>query len=373
MGTITGQMNELKATLQSLVDFQTGKITGQQFVQAQAARGSTVAASVLSGARMPKYISSASNSSEDIHHMVNDIESKLIGVFPINVWTKATNWLLKQDIVQRFLEYRVMAKAYSDIPREKPTWTYVMGVYYDIVISHRLMAHTGKSTAKLSSLSFGRFPLPQVIVDIADNVMIKLHTDRVPGDNDNSTFFKNRNNGLRRTYLTNNNYATGAPTMQLMAQRIYWERMDFYNKHKVKLPYFCVIVDNADVFVFCLQEIFTNVDPDDVKWTFKKELAGVRKLNTGQCKPDDLSYQEDKEIPADIEDLFFGTTMSKGPVIPTMVEAKELVRNLRRTGLSRPRFPETVWKASCCIVQGDCVSTFVYVSAHQRVCETNKG
>ncbi len=182
--------------------------------------------------KMPKHVATASTSSEEPPE-VYEAETRLMSLFPVNVYTPAMDWLLRQDIVHKYLFYVVMKRCYNGLPTSKPDFKTVIGSFFDYAISTRLACHLGKSTGRASGLQFGRFPMPQPFVDIAERNLASLHRLRVPGESDVSGLYVHRCNALKRNALMSAAYLTNSNTIQEMAQRLYWERRDFYNHHRV--------------------------------------------------------------------------------------------------------------------------------------------
>ena len=163
----------------------------------------------------------------------NDTESEIASYFPINQYTQAMNWFLKRPIVQTFLYYEVIRIAYRTHPLFKPDADFVLGVYMDYLCSTRLQTHFGKSTGSGSTLDFARFPMPQVIVDIANTKLVDIGKRRVPGGKDNAELIKVRGNNMRRNHLLGSDYIRGSASVEQMAHRILTERHDFYEMHVV--------------------------------------------------------------------------------------------------------------------------------------------
>ncbi len=88
--------------------------------------------------------------------------------------------------------------------------------------------------------------------------------------------------------------------------------------------------------------MFPNKDPKS--WTLANEIAKTRKLNSARGKIDDDSIDCTKlAIPTRIEDHIF-KNMSKGNVVHDMDQARELEREMKAVILSKPRYPDNVWK-----------------------------
>ncbi len=246
------RLQNLNGLCQKIVDFQSGKISVEELAAAGETAtttdpGPSTSAGTSAGGsrtatlrvRMPKHSPTASTSSDE-PPFVHEAESKLLGLFPINVYTPAMDWLLQQTIVKKFLYFEVLKKVYSDLPSTKPDIKIVISEFYDYTISPRLGAHLGKSTGKAAGLQFGRFPFPATLVNIAERNLASLHRERLPTTDDVSGLLRNRTNAAKRNYLTTSKYLNDSESMQVMAQRLYWERMDFYNHHRVSS---CVSID----------------------------------------------------------------------------------------------------------------------------------
>ncbi len=166
--------------------------------------------------------------------MYNEAEADVIALFPINIYTEAIDWLLKQRVVQNLIYFDVMRVVYRNHPVFKPEAEIVTSHYMDYIMSTRLMTHLAKSTTKNRKLDFSRVPCPAVFVDIVDNNMVDLGKRRVPGAKDNSAFMQHRCNSVRRTHLLNSDYVKSSPSMQQMAHSILAERVDFVAKNEVR-------------------------------------------------------------------------------------------------------------------------------------------
>ncbi len=259
MSGILRQLQTLNGLCHSIVDFQTGQINAQQLAQAANAATSgnatttgdastaqtgatasgsdktvTPSSSNTRTLKMPKHISTASTSSEEPPN-VHESESLLITLFPINEYTPAMDWLLRQDPVQKYLFYEMMRRLYNGNPTSKPFFKTVVADFFDYVISDRLACHLGKSTGTVQGLQFGRFPMPRTLVNIVERNLVSLHRQPIPGEKDCSALFVNKCNGAKRQHLMNSVYLQSATSQQEMAQRLLWERKDFYNHHRVSM------------------------------------------------------------------------------------------------------------------------------------------
>ena len=193
--------------------------------------------------KLPRYSnrSSVSASSSEPPPSVSAVEARLYTLFPIPVYTKAIDWLLKKEPVKKYIKYEVIKKIFTDAPPSKPDWESVMSIYLDWVLSVRLQAHLGKANGNAAKLHFGRFPMPDTIITIANENISSLHRERVPGDKDYATYFRTKCNGVRRNHLMGSPYVSSSESVQEMAQKLLWERYDFYIKHKVTEYIWCVI------------------------------------------------------------------------------------------------------------------------------------
>ncbi len=163
----------------------------------------------------------------------NDVEDDLAKYFPINEYTMPMNWLLKKPIVQRFIYYEVIRRAYRTHPVFKPDAEFIIGIYMDFLMSPRLQTHFGKSTGTGGTMDFARCPMPQVVVEIADTVLLDLGKRRVPGTRTNADAIKDRCNNVRRFQVLGSDYIKDATSRQEMAHRLLGERQDFYERHMV--------------------------------------------------------------------------------------------------------------------------------------------
>ncbi len=81
------------------------------------------------------------------------------------------------------------------------------------------------------------------------------------------------------------------------------------------------------------------------KWTFEDELKKTRKLEISSGYKDDPTFDANQPYPDDLELLFF-PEMDVGRPLHDMNEAEDLVRELKKVGLSKPIFPPNVWAVS---------------------------
>ncbi len=92
----------------------------------------------------------------------------------------------------------------------------------------------------------------------------------------------------------------------------------------------------------------TNVDPNNIPWSYKQELKGVKKWGHAQSKVNDVTYKEVEEIPANIEKLMFPNMTAKRPLW-SMDEARAIVNELNQLArpISKPRLPDSIWVVRC--------------------------
>ncbi len=188
--------------------------------------------------KLPRYsqASGVSASSDEPPPDYSPVESQMLTLFPINIYTPAIDWLLKREAVKKFLFFQVVRRVYPDVT-SKPDWETVMQSFIDFVCSTRLQIHMGKAKAagrSSSKLHFGRFPMPQTFIRIADENMVTLHKVRVDGEKDNATYFRDKCGTLRKTHLLAAKYIVESESIQEMAQKLMWERIDFYLEHRVR-------------------------------------------------------------------------------------------------------------------------------------------
>ncbi len=236
METVTTGLGELKRLLTALVSFQTGQ---SDLGELAAASGNTVPEAAMK-IRLPQNVQRATRSaSSEPDPMFNDAEARLYALFPINHYTEPMAWLLTQAPVQRFLECMTIRKCYlgTSLPG-KPDFEVVLYKFFKYVCSTRLRAHLGKSTGGAGSggqnLDFGRFPLPKAIEDIANERLPHLHKVKVPGQRSSADFFKDKAGAAKRNNLIGSAYVSQkSKSVQEVAQRLYWERMQFFEMHEV--------------------------------------------------------------------------------------------------------------------------------------------
>ncbi len=246
------EMNDLKEQLlsfrelvQAISDFNTGKATAADLAaityrdrQDVGQRDIDPRSKTL---KLPRYSqrSTVSASSSEPVPVYSGVESTLYNIFPINVYTKAVDWLLHKEPVKKYIFYQVMARIYTIAPPSKPDWETVMTEYLDYILSIRMQAHMGKAGGNANKLHFGRFPLPDAVMTIAKENISSLHRDRVPGDKDYATFFRTKCNGIKRNHLLNAAYVVKSESKQEMAQKLLWEKYDFYTQNKVTSLHLC--------------------------------------------------------------------------------------------------------------------------------------
>ncbi len=164
---------------------------------------------------------------------VNDAESKVLALFPINYYSKAMDWLNQQPIVQDLIYYEVMRIVYRLLPVFKPDSNQVLEAFMDAVMSVRLQSHMGKPTPRHSQQDYGRFSMPMVFLKIAQDRLAGLGRLRAPGSKDVADFMKDRCTGQRRNKVLCGPFTAGSASVQQFAHRILNERLDFAEKHKV--------------------------------------------------------------------------------------------------------------------------------------------
>ncbi len=175
-----------------------------------------------------------STPSEEPTPEYNEAENMLMKYFPVNEYTKAMHWLLKHDVVRTFLEYRTMRAVYKGFVPSKPDMEIVLAKFLDLTVSLRLQAHLGKPVTDTSPLlHFGRFPMPQPLYKIATEDLKGLSKKRAEGMKDEADILKDKCLTAKRTCINANTYACDAESIEETALRLYWERMDFFQKHKV--------------------------------------------------------------------------------------------------------------------------------------------
>ncbi len=91
--------------------------------------------------------------------------------------------------------------------------------------------------------------------------------------------------------------------------------------------------------------MFPHINENHIPWSYQKEFNGIKSWTLAQGKANDVTYTEINEIPNNIEDLMF-PGMTKGTPIRDMGLARTIVRDLRGSGLNKPRFPVNVWHVS---------------------------
>ncbi len=335
MSDLVEQMVAVRDLVQGLKDFREGRSTIEELSQASArldrARGRDTASTI----------------SDEPERSYNSTENKLLKLLPINRYTRAIDWLLQQKVVRDFIRYETMSRIYKGFITFKPEMDDVLTTYFDMVVSVRLQAHMGKAVSGRSPLfHFGRFPLPQPLLKIAMEDLNKLSRIRAPGMRDEADFFKSKCITAKRTHINSNKYLVDAESKEEVALRLWWERLDFYRKHKVSaaqsVPNRTKAWSLTSSFLF--QHHFPNEDPEHPSWPFEKELRFSQALAVTKSKPSDPNFDyKAHTAPENIEDMFF-RGMSKGRELHSMTEAKALVEELNKSGISQPRFAEGTWE-----------------------------
>ncbi len=226
MTALTNRLLEFKDLLTEIVNFQKGEGNIQRMAELtyRDPRSKTL--------RLPRY-SQASSSSDEPPPIYTAVETQLLRLFPIPVYTPAIDWLLKQPVVKTFIFYQMTRRQYTNIPRGKPDWEIVIADYLDFMCTIRLQGHMGKAGSKSGKLHFGRFPLPDAILQISNENIASLHRVRVPGDRDNATLFREKCAAIKRNRITYAEWVMKSESVQEMAQKYLWERYDFYINHRV--------------------------------------------------------------------------------------------------------------------------------------------
>ncbi len=170
---------------------------------------------------------------DDTPEYTNEAESRVLALFPINYYSQAMEWLVQQPIVQDLIKYEVMRDVYRLLPVFKPESNTVLERFMDIVLSVRLQTHMGKPTPRSTTHDYGRFTMPMVFLQIAQDKLAGLGKLRAPGAKDVADFMKDRCTGFRRTKVLCGPFMAGSDSVQQLAHRIMNERMDFAKKHKV--------------------------------------------------------------------------------------------------------------------------------------------
>ncbi len=163
----------------------------------------------------------------------NEAESRVLELLPINYYSEAIDWLVRQPIVQDLIYYEVMRDVYRQLPVFKPESNVVLERFLDIVFSIRLQTHMCKPTPRATAQDYGRFTMPMVFLDLAQEKLAGLGKLRAPGTKDVADFLKDRCAGFRRTKVICSPFMAGSQSVQQLAHRILNERVDFATKHKV--------------------------------------------------------------------------------------------------------------------------------------------
>ncbi len=168
---------------------------------------------------------------------ITEAETELLSLFPINVYTKEIHWLLQRPMVRKFLKYETMKAVYSGLPTFKADMETVVNKFLEYTLSQRLLAHLSKASSQAAATGgkrhFGRFPLPGAVREIAEEELKGLWKKRAPGEKNVVDTMLNYCTTARRNQLLTNTYILEGSCLEEVALRYYWERMDFYQRHKV--------------------------------------------------------------------------------------------------------------------------------------------
>ncbi len=164
---------------------------------------------------------------------VSHLEEQVFSYFPINKYTKPMHWLLKQETIREVIYIQVLKKVYKDPTLFKPDAEFVMKKYLTFLLSDRIQGHFGKATGGGRNLDFSRCPLPMPILNLANDMLGRLHKNRPPGAKDNAEILKVKCNETRRAKLIHSDKILGCSSQEEMALLIFLERIDFYENHQV--------------------------------------------------------------------------------------------------------------------------------------------
>ncbi len=225
-------LGNLKELMIAIVKFQTGQIDAHQL--AAAAGTDPPRASLVLRANTPGARSQASSEPDPFY---NSAEANVMRIFPINVYTEAVDWMLQQTVVQNFVYHEMLRRQYVGLPTTKPDFEIVLFKLIKYTLSIRLQCHLGKMSTKTraggKNLDVGRFPMPAVMKAIAEGKVSKLHKVKIEGQRSTADFFLEKTGNAKRTFLIGSDQVAKAPSVQALAQWLYWERMDFVRQHMV--------------------------------------------------------------------------------------------------------------------------------------------
>ncbi len=231
MEDLKQRFGEFRELLQTMVDFKAGRASAEEMA-AVTYRDRDPRSKTL---KLPRYSqrSTVSASSSEPPPTVTGVEAVLYTLFPIPVYTRAIDWLLKKEPVKKYIYYQVLKKLYTDPLPSKPDWETVMTEYLDFMLTFRVQSHLGKAGGNAAKLHFSRFPLPDIVLQIAVDNISSMHRERVPGDKDYASFFRDKCNGIKRNHLYASPWVVASSSKQEMAQKLLWEKYDFYIRHRV--------------------------------------------------------------------------------------------------------------------------------------------
>ncbi len=243
MSDVLTRLDNLKNLSETMLALREGRFSADEVTRmlgtppSGSSAGPTTPQTASTSKRISTRVSQASVSSDEPHQPVKACEAELMSLFPINVYTKAMHWLLSRRVVRRFLYYETLKQVYTGFTTTKPDMENCVGAYLEYTLSTRLQAHLGKALTKGATSSslfhFGRFPLPEPILSIATEEIMKMAKKRAEGSKDEADFMKERCTTIKRTFINNGEWPTKAPSQEVMALRLFWERMSFFQKHKV--------------------------------------------------------------------------------------------------------------------------------------------
>ncbi len=167
--------------------------------------------------------------------MYTDEESRARKYFPINNYTRAMDWFLRQPAVQTLIYYEVMRVTYRTYPVFKPDAEFMIAKYMDYLMSTRLQTHLAKANGNRgrANMDFGRAPMPNVVVQIAETRLTDLAKRRVPGFREVADVMKDRCGAARRNKVIECDYVSTSSSVEVMAHRLYNERMTFAEANEV--------------------------------------------------------------------------------------------------------------------------------------------
>ncbi len=169
-------------------------------------------------------------------------EARLKKYFPINVLTEPMMWLLRQKPVRQYIKHELIRILYGSSPSGRPDTEETIYEFMVFLFSPRFLSHCAKVTANTKTVDFGRFPFPKVAFNLFEKEIAELGNPPLKGMRDATEIARDKCNSIKKTVVyKSRHFRKGNAAIELIALRFYWERMDFFEKHKVTFPVTCSV------------------------------------------------------------------------------------------------------------------------------------